>query len=88
MRYYKVIAKKDCPFCIKTALLLRERREQFEFCDLDCSPDLLKEYKRYYNQSTVPIIILIDEEKGSRMVIGGFSDLVDYFHRKDLEGNQ
>ena len=88
MRYYKVIAKKDCPFCIKTALLLRERKQQFEFCDLDCSADLLREYKRRYNQNTVPIIILIDEGVGSIMVIGGFSDLVDYFHRKDLEGNQ
>ena len=82
MTYFKIIAKKDCPFCIKARLLLMEKGVQFEFTDLDCSPVLLQGYKSQYQQGTVPIVVLKDLDNSNEFFIGGFTDLVEYFKNR------
>jgi glutaredoxin len=85
MKYYKIIAKKDCYFCLKARLLLMEHAENFEFCDLDQSPELLLAYKAKYNHTTVPMILCKDTESRYEKFIGGFSDLVEFFYNSNKQ---
>ena len=79
MTYFKVVAKKDCPYCIKAKLLLMERDQQFEFCTIDCSPELWEAYKGNHDHKTVPMIFLKDTGSKYERLIGGFDDLVNFF---------
>ena len=84
--YYKIIAKLKCPFCIKAKELLIKNDEQFMFCLLDESPDLLSIQKDEYNWQTVPIILhykKTGERSWDSEFIGGYSDLVKKFEKND-----
>lgn len=54
MKYFKIICWSECPFCIRAKNLLIEKNEQFEYCSVDHSPELLDYYKTIYNHNTVP----------------------------------
>jgi glutaredoxin len=80
MKHYKIICWTECPFCIKAKNLLIEKNEQFEYCSIDHSPELLNYYKTIYSHSTVPIIIV----KGGQMddkLIGGYTELKRLYER-------
>jgi glutaredoxin len=81
MKYYKIICKSQCPFCIKARTLLIEKGEQFEYCSIDDSPELFNYYKTIYNHNTVPIIILKEGDMDDRF-IGGYTVLVK-FHEQE-----
>ena len=74
MRYFKIICWTECPFCIRAKNLLIEKNEQFEYCSVDHSPQLLDYYKTIYNHNTVPIIIIKEDEMNDQF-IGGYSEL-------------
>jgi glutaredoxin 3 len=76
--YYKIYAWVECPFCIKAKQLLIERGEQFMFCCLDESPELLEHLKQKYDWLTVPLIIKVDTLTKEEEFIGGCSDLIKY----------
>lgn len=78
MRYFKIICWTKCPFCVKAKELLIEKVEQFEYCSVDESQELLKYYKTIYNHNTVPIIIMKEQDVDDRL-IGGYSELVEFF---------
>jgi glutaredoxin len=80
MKYFKIIAKNNCPYCLRAKLLLIERDENFEFCTIDCSPDLWEAYKTKYNHRTVPMIFMKDTGSRIERLVGGYDDLVGYFH--------
>lgn len=80
MRYFKIICWTECPFCIKAKNLLIEKGEQFEYCSVDHSRDLLEFYKTIYNHKTVPMIVLRDG--ANETFIGGYTELVKYFESK------
>ena len=80
MKYFKIIAWGECPFCIKAKALLIKHAHQFEYCVVDHSKDLLKHYKSIYNYNTVPIIIYKDSEHEE--FIGGYTDLEKYLEQK------
>mgnify|MGYP002831122231 CR=1 FL=1 len=48
------------------------------FLDYSQQPLLLEDYKEFYNQKTVPIILSNNIETGYTKRIGGYSDLLDY----------
>tara|TARA_R110000772_G_scaffold85576_2_gene179680 strand:- start:1195 stop:1446 length:252 start_codon:yes stop_codon:yes gene_type:complete len=78
MKHFKIICWTECPYCIRAKNLLIEKNEQFEYCSIDHSPELLNYYKTIYSHSTVPIIIV----KGGKMddkLIGGYTELVAFF---------
>jgi len=81
MKHFKIICWSECPFCIRAKNLLIEQNEQFEYCSVDHSPDLLDYYKTIYNSNTVPIIII----KGGGMddqLIGGYTELKQLYEQR------
>jgi glutaredoxin len=83
MRYFKIYAWTECPFCIHAKELLIEKGEQFMFCCMDSSDALLSFFKKKYDWNTVPMIIEKHTEKNEEKFIGGFTDLANYLGDKD-----
>jgi glutaredoxin len=81
MKYFKIICWSECPFCIRAKNLLIEQNEQFEYCSVDHSPNLLDYYKTIYNHNTVPIII-IKEDGMDDQLIGGYTELKQLYERR------
>ena len=48
MVYYKIIAWGECSFCLQAKMELINRQQQFEYCVVDHSPELLNIYKSNY----------------------------------------
>lgn len=87
MKYFQIYAWTDCPFCSSACSMLSERGEQFMFSCLDNSEQLLNYYKTKYNWETVPLIILRHTDSDEEMLIGGFSDLQEYFRSTEQQDN-
>ena len=85
MKYYKIICWSECPYCLKAKMEMIERKEQHEYCSVNHSELLLKYYKSIYGHTTVPMIIEIDTLTGQEKFIGGYTDLIKYFTKKDIE---
>jgi glutaredoxin len=76
MKYYRIIAWSNCPYCIRAKEVMIEKGFQFEFCCVTDSKVLLNHYKTIYNYGTVPIIIEKDTESNEERFIGGYSDFI------------
>ena len=83
MRYFQVLAQKGCPYCVNAKELLIERGEQFMFCSLDSSDDLLSYFKEKYNWGTIPMIIEKHTDNNCEKFIGGYTDLCAYLEDDD-----
>ena len=81
MKYFKIIAWSECPFCVKAKAALIERGYQFEYNVMDHASERLKFYKSNYNMKTVPIVVMIDEDLQIEETIGGYTDLVKFLGR-------
>ena len=81
MKYFKIICWTECPFCIRAKNLLIEKNQQFEYCSVDHSHELLNHYKTIYNHKTMPIVI-IKEEGVDDKLIGGYTELVEFLAAK------
>jgi glutaredoxin 3 len=81
MKYFKIICWSECPFCIRAKNLLIEKGEQFEYCSVDHSPELLDYYKTIYNHNTVPIVILKEGDMDDKL-IGGYTELKQFYERR------
>lgn len=81
MEYFKIICWAECPYCLRSKNLLIEKGEQFEYCSVDHSNELLNYYKKVYNHKTVPIIVKLNTENDNAEFIGGFSELRELFER-------
>jgi len=77
MEHFKIIAWGECPFCVRAKALLLDKGFEIEYIVLDHANNLLKEIKKQYGVTTVPIIIR--KEGGNEELIGGYTDLVEYF---------
>jgi len=77
MRHFKIIAWGECPFCVRAKALLLDKGFEIEYVVLDHANNLLKEIKEQYGMRTVPIII--KKEGENEELIGGYTDLVEYF---------
>ena len=78
MRYFEIYAWTQCPFCVHAKELLIKKGEQFMFCCLDQSDDLLNYIKSKYDWGTVPLIVEKHTERNEEKFIGGFTDLQKY----------
>jgi glutaredoxin len=85
MEHFKIYAWGECPFCIKAKALLLSKGFEIEYIVLDHASELLKLYKSNYNMTTVPIIVHCGGQSNDK-VIGGYTDLVEYF-RGSSEGS-
>tara|TARA_R110002020_G_C15815563_1_gene732614 strand:- start:159 stop:386 length:228 start_codon:yes stop_codon:yes gene_type:complete len=61
-----------------------ERSLPFEYCSVDHSNKMLDYYKSIYKHNTVPMIVEIDDAGNSKF-IGGYTDLIKHFAKKDIE---
>ena len=82
MRYFEIYAWTQCPFCVHAKELLIEKGEQFMFCCLDQSDDLLNHIKTKYDWGTVPLIVERNTEQDEEKFIGGFTDLQKYLEEE------
>ena len=62
-----------------------ERSLPFEYCSVDHSNRMLDYYKSIYKHGTVPMIVEIDTHTGLEKFIGGYTDLIKYFIKKDTD---
>ena len=85
MKFYKIICWNECPFCLRAKMEMIERSLPFEYCSVDHSNQMLVYYKSIYKHKTVPMIIEVDTLTGQEKFIGGYSDLIKYFTKKDIE---
>jgi len=85
MKYYKIICWSECPYCLQAKMEMIDRPEEFEYCSVNHSRLLLDHYKSIYKHETVPMIIEIDTLTGQEKFIGGYTDLIKYFTKKDIE---
>ena len=75
---YIVIGRSSCPFCTLALELLEERVIECVFLDYENSREVLEDYKQFYDQKTVPIILCNDLKTGHTKKVGGYSDLLEY----------
>ena len=73
---FYIFGRSSCPFCLMAADLLVALSAQYQFLDYEQDQDILEEYKDFYNQSTVPIILASNLETGKTKKIGGYTDLL------------
>ena len=78
MKYFKIIAWSECPFCIKARTALLEEGYEFEYLVMDHAPERLKFYKSIYNMRTVPIVLALNEDFEVEKTIGGYTDLAEF----------
>lgn len=81
MKYFKIIARVKCPYCIKAKSYLEQKKLPFEYCLIDGSEELLDYYKTSYKHDTVPIVI-IKEGGMNDQLIGGYTELVSFLGRE------
>tara|TARA_R110002074_G_scaffold54608_2_gene136032 strand:+ start:1576 stop:1863 length:288 start_codon:yes stop_codon:yes gene_type:complete len=86
MKHYKIICWNECPFCLRAKMEMIQRKLPFEYCSVDHSNTMLDYYKSIYKHGTVPMIIEINQFTGQEKFIGGYSDLIEYFEQKDIDG--
>ena len=75
---YIVIGRSSCPYCKLAVDFLEGKVFQHEFLDYVDSRDILEDYKTFYKQDTVPIILSNNIKTGLTKKIGGYSDLMEH----------
>lgn len=73
-----IIGRSTCDFCIMAEDLLTASGEVSVFLDYATRPSILEDYKQFYNQKTVPIILSNDLETGYTKKVGGYTDLLEH----------
>lgn len=77
-KWYWVHAVSDCEFCVDAVKLLNETGFQYVLSLYDRNPAILAGMKEMWNHNTTPIIIEYDAA-GRSILIGGYTDLLEYF---------
>ncbi len=77
-----IFGRSTCPFCTMAEDLLCASELEFLFLDYATNAPILEEYKKFYNQETVPIILSNDLQSGYTKKVGGYTDLLEYIGEK------
>jgi glutaredoxin len=77
---YFVYGKGACSFCKKAIDLLDEKEKESVFFDFSEDPEAIEDAKSFYDRTTVPIILENNRSSGRTTLIGGYSELVEYFN--------
>jgi glutaredoxin len=77
---YIIIGRSSCPFCTMAQDIALAYGREFTFLDFNVKRDILEDYKNFYKQKTVPIILSNHLETGLVKKIGGYSDLLEHLH--------
>ena len=77
---YLVYGRRSCPFCLKAVNLLKSKGEESIFFDFSEDPESITEAKNFYKMETIPIIIQNNKLFGKTTLIGGYTELMEYFN--------
>lgn len=58
--------------------LLKASKKECIFLDYSTSVSILEDYKEFYGQKTVPIILSNNLETGYTFRVGGYTDLLEH----------
>ena len=75
---YIVIGRSSCSFCVRAMDYLYARELDSVFLDYEENKEILEDYKGFYKQDTVPIILKNELNSGFTKRIGGFDDLLKH----------
>jgi len=73
-----IIGRSNCPFCVHAIDFCKANAHRYQFLDYSGNAEILEEYKGFYDQKTVPIILVNSLETGYTKKVGGYSDLLDF----------
>tara|TARA_B100001094_G_scaffold246378_1_gene243025 strand:- start:977 stop:1228 length:252 start_codon:yes stop_codon:yes gene_type:complete len=73
-----IIGRKSCPFCVHAIDFCKAKNYKYQFFDFSHNLEALEEYKEFYNQKTVPIILSNNLETGYTKKVGGYTNLLDF----------
>lgn len=73
-----IIGRATCPFCTMAEDLLKASKIECVFLDYSTATHILEDYKEFYNQNTVPIILSNNTETGLTRKVGGYTDLLEH----------
>ena len=72
-----IIGRSTCPFCVKAVDYCKAKQSEYIFLDYSDKEESLDEYKDFYSQKTVPIILSNNLQTGYTKLLGGYTDLLD-----------
>ena len=75
---YIIFGRSDCPFCVMAVDYCKARNKEHVFLDYNKFPEILEDYKEFYNSSTVPIILENELASGYTKKVGGYTDLLSH----------
>ena len=78
-KYYHIYATTTCPHCVRAINLLNESEYEYLLTLIDNSPSFFDVIKEKYSWKTIPIIFECYNDDKEEKMIGGCSDLMDYF---------
>ena len=73
-----IIGRSNCPFCSYAIDYCKAKKAEYKFLDYIEKQEILEEYKDFYKQDTVPIILANNLKTGLTKKIGGYSDLLEH----------
>jgi glutaredoxin len=73
---YFIFGRSSCPFCIMAVDYCKLLKMEHVFCDYETRQHILEEYKDFYKQETVPIVLENNKDTGYTRKVGGYSELV------------
>ena len=82
---YFVYGITDCPACLRACATLMEADLEYVFVEADFAKTYRKQLQIKYKWPTFPIIVR--EDAGESLVIGGYDELVEHFRKHSLDTN-
>ena len=79
---YIIFGRESCPFCVMAADFCIASHLEHVFLNYENNKGILEDYKQFYQQDTVPIILENNKETGLVKKVGGYSDLISLFEEK------
>jgi len=75
---YIIVGNSICPFSIHCVDYCKVRTFQYIFLDCIGNDEALQEYKEYYDQERLPIVLANNLETGYTKKVGDYSDLLRF----------
>ena len=79
LKHFHIFATSTCPFCVEAIKILEDSGHEYVLTMLDKCPEYRNQLKKKWKWDTVPVIITRNIN-GDEELIGGCSDLKEYFN--------
>jgi glutaredoxin len=73
---YLIFGRSSCTFCALAVDYCKSMPLEYVFCDYETRQHILEDYKKFYDQETVPIILENNKATGYTRKVGGYSELI------------